>query len=498
MELQFQNRSLDCLRSILCETKSQEQTQEVKLPEAMPDVAKVLGAWGQCVLRSKEWHGGRMGISGGVMVWVLYAPEDGSFPRVVEAWLPYQLQWDLPQTQRDGNILVQPVLKRVDARVTSARKLMVRSCVEALGEALEPAQLEVFQPEQVPEGLYLRQQKYPVCLPSEAGEKTFQLEEELMLPPDCADGTKLIHYSLHPQIQEQRIVGNRLLLRGTALLRGLCRAEDDSLRSFSYEIPVSAYAELACEADENAMVQTVPVVTDLEVDLIGEGKLRLKASAVGQYLLCRRELLEIVVDAYRPGAKVQLQLQPILVPAVLESEKQKLRAEASREMPVGEIVDISFQAGQPELIRGGDETQLQLSGVFQILYRDEEMALQSAVVPWNQTQQLPADSSTKLCVGATVLGNPESSRSGNGVQLYGELCLSRKAVCASELPAVCALEITDTPAAAARPSLILRRPGGETLWDIAKACGSTEAAICQANDLTGEPDPERILLIPLI
>ena len=83
MELQFQNKSLDCLRSILCSVKSQEQTQEMKLPEAMPDVAKVLGAWGQCVLRSKEWHNGRMSISGGVMAWVLYAPEDGSSP---ECW----------------------------------------------------------------------------------------------------------------------------------------------------------------------------------------------------------------------------------------------------------------------------------------------------------------------------------------------------------------------------------------------------------------------------
>ena len=498
MELQFQERSLDCLQSILCQTQSQEQTQEVKLPEAMPDVAKVLGAWGQCVLRSKEWHSGRMGISGGVMVWVLYAPEDGSFPRVVEAWLPYQLQWELPPTQRDGKMLVQPVLRRVDARVTSARKLMLRTCVEALAEALEPVQLALCQPEQVPAGLYLRQEKYPVCLPAEAGEKTFHLEEELPLPADCADGKKLIHYSLQPQIQEQKIVGNRLVFRGNAVLQGLCRAEDDTLRGFYYELPISAYAELERETDERGAVQTVPAVTDLEVDLLEDGKLRVKAAIVGQYLVCRQELIQIVADAYSPGAKVQLQMQPLQIPAILETEQQKFRAEATREMPVGDIVDVTFQAGQPELSRGGGETQQQLSGVFQVLYRDEENALKSALLPWNQTQQLPADDSTRLCIGAAPFGAAEGSRTGNGVQLYAELAVSRKVISTAALPAVCSLTISEAPAGKARPSLILRRAGGDSLWDIAKACGSTEAAICQANDLGGEPAPDRILLIPLV
>ena len=498
MELQFQNRTLDCLQSILCETKSQEQTQEVKLPEAMPDVAKVLGAWGQCVLRSKEWHSGRMGITGGVMVWVLYAPEDGSFPRVLEAWLPYQLQWELPQTQRDGMILVQPVLKRVDARVTSARKLMVRTCVDVLAEALEPVQLELFQPEQVPAGLYLRQRKYPVCLPSEVGEKIFHLEEELQLPSDCGDGIKLIHYTLLPQIQEQRIVGSRLLLRGTAVLRGLYRGEADDLHSFIFEIPVSGYTELETEIGADAAVQVIPVVTDLELDCLDAGRLQLKASVVGQYVVCRRTLLEIVDDAYSPGAKVQLQMQPAQVPAIVELERQTVRAEASQELPVSEIVDIAVQAGQPELTRGSDETLLQLSGVFQILYRDQEKMLQSAVLPWKQTQQLPVNSSIRLCIGIAPLGKPEGSGSGSSVQACVDVQLLRKATSTAELPAVSGLEITETPSAEGRPSLILRRAGSNTLWDIAKACASTEDAICQANALTEEPAPDRWLLIPVV
>lgn len=49
----------------------------------------------------------------------------------------------------------------------------------------------------------------------------------------------------------------------------------------------------------------------------------------------------------------------------------------------------------------------------------------------------------------------------------------------------------------ARPSLILRRAGSMSLWELAKTCGSTEELIQQANNLQGSPEPGKMLLIPV-
>ena len=48
-----------------------------------------------------------------------------------------------------------------------------------------------------------------------------------------------------------------------------------------------------------------------------------------------------------------------------------------------------------------------------------------------------------------------------------------------------------------RPSLVLRRVGQNTLWEIAKQTGSTMEAIVKANALEGDPDPSQMLLIPI-
>ena len=83
MEIQFSKNTLDYLRQVVWDTKQMEQTQEVKLPDAMPDIGSVLAAWGQPVLRGKSWHGNAMTANGGVAAWILYAPEDGTPPQVV-------------------------------------------------------------------------------------------------------------------------------------------------------------------------------------------------------------------------------------------------------------------------------------------------------------------------------------------------------------------------------------------------------------------------------
>ena len=50
-----------------------------------------------------------------------------------------------------------------------------------------------------------------------------------------------------------------------------------------------------------------------------------------------------------------------------------------------------------------------------------------------------------------------------------------------------------------RPSVIIRsRRPEESLWDIAKYCGSTVSAIQRLNKLESEPEENRLLLIPVI
>ena len=56
MEGNFTRKQTDYMDTALQQIQNSEQTLEIKLPEGMPDVGQVLTAWGQPVMRSKEWQ----------------------------------------------------------------------------------------------------------------------------------------------------------------------------------------------------------------------------------------------------------------------------------------------------------------------------------------------------------------------------------------------------------------------------------------------------------
>ena len=70
MQLQFEKQGISCLQTLKRELQTQEQTQEVRISDGMPDLGSIIGAWGQVILRGKEWQTGAMRVTGGTVVWI--------------------------------------------------------------------------------------------------------------------------------------------------------------------------------------------------------------------------------------------------------------------------------------------------------------------------------------------------------------------------------------------------------------------------------------------
>lgn len=493
MEIKFNQTACRCLKRIADQVQQREQTQEVRLPETMPDIGRVLGCWGQVIVRGKEWRTGGMSVSGGVMARVLYAPEDGSEPRSLDAWIPYQLKWEFPETERDGFICVVPGLKSIDARSTSARKIMVRVNISGWGQALENVETEIYHPEELPEDVQVLQNTYPMELPLEFGEKLFQIDEELPAGEDLAV-EKLLYYKLIPQITEQKVMASRLVFRGKALLR-LLYWGGGQIRGWEGEVSFSQFADLDRDFGPNATARIWPVVTNLEVDA-AEGRLLLKAAMAAQFIVYDRVMMTLTEDAYSPLRTVELHTMMLELPAKLAQQvdqiplSQEIHAQGQR------IVDVSWMADQP-LLRG-DGREIELNGSFQVLYYDEAGNLQSATVRYEQACPMDVDGDVFVDAVCIPEGFARSSIGENSMEVAASVQLVQCYTARKGQSMVTGMELG--PAAQpdpGRPSLILRRCNENGLWGLAKESGSTVEAIRRANGLEGEPESGRMLLIPV-
>lgn len=498
MDLQFSKSVCQCLRKATCQAVNQEQTQEIRLPDTMPDIGRVLGSWGQVIVRGKEWRGNGMSVNGGVMVWVLYAPEDGSAFQCIEGWIPLQLKWDFPQTQRDGAICVSPLLKAVDARSVSARKIMVRASVSVMGEAQEPMEQDIYTPMEVPKDVQLLRRKYPVELPMEAGEMSFQMEEELTMPASAPRIQKLVRCNLVPAVAEQKVLAGRLVFRGNAQLQVVYLDPEGNLCTWSWELPFSQFTELDRDYSVNAASQIIPIVTGMEMEVTEDAKRSCKLGLSMQYTIFDRQILDLVCDGYSTQRQLQMEKEQLRLPVRLDRHIEDLQLRQNWDLQGQKIEDVVWYAEQPHGTQEDGKQLWQIPGQFQILYRDDLGQLQGATVRGEMNADMDNDPSNRVDVwpGFTAA---EGMFMADGGQLIANGNMACDVFGEEGLTMVTALQLGEqVPLDPQRPSLILRRSGDSDLWDIAKECGSTVEAICKANAITGQPEEDTMLLIPVI
>ncbi len=497
MELQFDKTVCPYLQRVISMPQTQELTQELRLPDTMPDIGRILGCWGQPLIRGKEWNGTGVSVNGGVMVWILYAPEDGTQLQSMDAWLPFQMKWEIPQTKHDGFLSVSPYLKAMDCRSLSARKVMIRSGLTLMTEALAPAEAEIFQSTDVPPDIQLLKQNYPVELPQEAGEKPFRVEEELMPPGGLPKAVKILRIWMNPRAAEQKVMAGKLVFRGCCDGHMLYMSEDEGVHCWDFALSFSQLADLDRDYSSAASAKMDLIMTGIETDFDTDGKLHIKCGIAAQYVICDRCMISVVEDAYSNQRQVQPKLEQLNLPVRLDVCTSEMAVTALLGMDCQKILETAALWDCPTLRQSGNEARVEMTCQIQSLYYNDAGQLQSTSVMKQESWAIDSDADNDVALQLNP-GMPDTQTGPEGVQITASAMLTAEVSSRSGIPMVTGLALGDIQDPdPARASLILRRCGSASVWELAKNCGSTVEAICAANQLQQEPTAEQLLLIPI-
>lgn len=497
LQLQFERQEIPCLHTLKRETQIQEQTQELRISDGMPDAGSIIGVWGQPILRGKEWLGDGMTVSGGTMVWIQYQPEEGGQPQCLETWLPFQMRWDFPQAQHDGTIFTQCILRSVDARTISARKMMVRTNVSVTAWAMERGHCEIYAPGELPDDVQLLTKTYPVQLPAEAGEKAFSLEENLSLPPSAPVIEKLLHYRLVPEITEEKLMGDKIIFRGNAQLHILYASDDGGQYAWDFDLPFTQYGELEDTYGDDAQILLWPCVTALEVDKEENG-MNVKVGLVCQFRVSHRPLIQVVEDAYSPRRGITPVREELELPGILEEKEQVIPIQQTAAIDGMRLTDVEFTPFDAAVQKEHDGFSLKIPGQFQLLYYDMEGNLRTHIQRWEHAETIPSAENVNIDAVVWPKGVPQGNLMSGSAQVSSHLHLTTQISSGTPVSVINALELGElVQSDPQRPSLVIRRSEGKTLWELAKEHGSTVNAIRESNGISEEPDRTQMLLIPV-
>ena len=498
MEVKFINKQLQCMQPFYGQIHTQEQTQEIRLPDAYPDIGKILGCWGQVLMRGKEWRSTSMGANGGVMAWVMYAPEDGTQPRVLDVWIPITCRWEFPEQADDGMIILNPILSSLDSRGISARKIMVRASVDTFAQAYREKSMELPMPGDLPEDVQLLTRSYPAELPMEAGEKQVQLDETVPIPGNVPEIQKIVAYDMIPDITESKVLGNRLVFRGRMDVQVQYLTPEGEIASWKTEIPFSQFTELDGDYAPGASAWVMPVMTAMEMDQTEDGQLHMRAGIAAQYVIFDRMMLDVVEDAYSPKREILPQIAQMQFPILLDNTAMEMQVTGMLKGDAEHLESARVYGEYPTLRMGDETAELSLDGQFQTLFRNSENMLMGDAVRFESTVPFSTAPENQIQLWPGFPMAIEETPGTDGFALRSAYPMTVQVYSGQAIPMVTHLEMGEIKEAdPGRPSIILRRAGDEGLWAIAKDYGSTVQAIREANQLADEPESGQMLLIPI-
>ena len=400
--------------------------------------------------------------------------------------------------KQEGTIRLQPLLRFADSRLVSARKLLTRVGSGVRGEVLVPEEHEVYTSSEVPEDVQLLKKTYPIRLPKEAGEKNLFLDEELDIPASMGEIEKILGYWVCPELTEQKVLSDKVVFRGNLHLHMIGADPEGNIKTGDLVVPFSQFSELDGSYSPEAHAQTVCSVTSLELGHHDGAGLHLKCAMVCQYVVDDRELMELIEDAYSPRREVKIMADSLQLPLLLEERTEMLTAQSQISGHTGDVLDLFFLPDHPRQQRTANGIGLEVNGAAQVLYQDENGMLQGVNSRWDTNYSVAAGEDCDLHFAVEHPASAQAKVTGDSIEIRGQIEVRSFATTDQGLPMVTALELGELREPdPGRPSLVLCRLGAESLWSLAKRCSSTEEAIRQANHLSGDPDENMLLLIPV-
>lgn len=504
MELELTRTQLACYDTVLDTTVTHEETMEMIVPDACPDILRIVETEGVVCLKSKEAKEGRVEVSGTARCAVLYLPDGEEGIRRIEVSIPFFSTADGAGISSACTVVACPRVLSADTRAINPRKVLVRVNLAISVKVFCPssALLSTGAESNCPGGVEQLKENHRANMVTCVKEKPFSFTDDLSISGSRPEAAELLRCRAVLNCTESKIIGNKLIFKGEAALRICYRAVDCTLCTADFELPFSQIMETDRVEEEAVCVLDVQL-TDLCCTLAaGDGRtISVTMGMLAQAVVREERNMELLTDIYSTACNLSAELQSHALNDMVE---QNTRRQTSREIiEVGNMarnaVDASVNVGAVKQSREGGRMVFTAEAMVNILYLTEENELYSVSRQVNVPCPVDLPEGCACSCQSRCPGEVFATPTTGGLEVRFDLDFQYLALSGKRVVGVSDVQVGDAIVRdnGKEPSIVLRVVGQEKLWDIAKTYHTTMADIMQANELeSGDALNGRLLLIP--
>ena len=504
MELELKKHGFDTYETACQLTLTQEETAETIVPDYCPDIARIIATEGTVCVHSRDLREGRGSVSGTVRVTVLYVPEGERAIRTLNFSMPFTAESEGRAMTDCTCFTAAAEVETLDTRMLNPRKVFTHCRLTLQLTGFRRVRLTICSDAEAAQelGVEKRQEKQTAVLLTQITEKDFTFTEEITLPSNRPGAAEILVSHVAGTVTESRVVGSKLIFKGTFAIRLLYRTAEQTCGFQFCELPFSQIMETegVCEG---ALSHVQLQLTGSDIQMDGgdpEGRDLAVTLYVRATALLRQEVeLNMLHDLYSTRYDLSYDAEPMTFTALYDTQ--------SRRQSVREVLEIGVEA-ESVLSVGASCGPVSVSSeglrsfvTVRALYLDEGGTPLLAERTVEVACPVELRPERQIRARAVCAGEIQSALTDRGIEVRFAVDFSVEETAQSKRPSISAVRI-DTDSVrefAGAPSLVLRYFGTDSsFWELAKRYNTTISAILSANQLESEGDipAEKLLLIP--
>ena len=504
MDFELEQNVVLCYETVGQASVCQEETQEAIVPDACPDILRIVEVCAQAFPTRGETGDGQATVVGMIQANVIYLPEKGELLQTMPLRLPFSVRGEIQGMGPDAILEMSARITRADARVLNPRKILLRCDLLVEVGALHRREYTVSSAVAHPERGHIcqRQERLEYERISAAPRRIFPISEEIRLSGEQAP--VLLGARASAVCAESKVIGNKLIFKGKTEVELLLQMPDGEMERRVESFPFSQILE-AKGAGENGSCYVRLSVSEFSCvqPLDDPFHLMVEGEVLAMGRVRETEELDVLVDLYSTTHVTQPDWEEVRLWS--PSQRMILPMALRDLLETGDVVrsvcDSRFLPGHMLWSREQDTVVVTTQGRVCVLYLDEERQPRLMEKDVELTARLNCPVGTELLDASVFPGELYLAPCAGGIEVRLSAELSALTARPQFVSVVSRAGLGESRSTeGVRPSVLLRLPErGETLWDIAKSCGTTQEEIMQANELAGEELPEgKMLLIPSV
>lgn len=487
---------------------TQEETAETIVPDYCPDIARIIDTEGKVFLHRRELRDGKAELSGTVHVTVLYTPDGESGIRTLEFAIPFSAASEGRGLGECVSLCAQTETEFLETRMSNPRKVFTRCKLVSRLTGYRKAPLCYTPGVEAEPALCIQklQETQKTQIVTQISEKDFTFSEEWRFANGKEGAAEILSCGADAMVQESKILGSKLILKGVFRVRALYRTAEGSCGFSAGELPFSQIMEVEGAAEDAAVEAQLQFTgMDFQMDSSSEDGREL---AVTLYLhataLLRQEVtLTLLSDLYSTCYDVTYEAGPLQLCEYTEPVKRRqMVREVLETGAVAEtLLSLRVNCGSVTAEHSADGAMFRSGVTVRALYLDEGGVPLIAERCIDVSCQADWMEDGRISASCCCPEEPQGSIGERGIEVrfpvefQAQGCRRRERMCIQQVR----MPTEQRKDLSKMPSLVLRSLGkGENLWDLAKRYSTTIPAILSANELESESQlpREKLLLIP--